>query len=177
MLVINYIQVSVLLLLAVVSDIRTYKIKNSITLSFIVIGLLTNTLFNGYEGMIFSLKGILFPVVILIWLFALKMLGAGDIKLLSAIGSILGSKFVLQDVLYSFISGGVMAVIIMLIRKNGRQRIAYLMNYLKTCFITFSFPLYTIEDTQHDTSRFPFSIAILSGTVIAILYPIGLSFT
>ncbi|MCG8499715.1 MAG: A24 family peptidase [Firmicutes bacterium] len=166
---VQYFEVIILVLLALISDIRTYKIKNIIVFPFMIIGMVTNTLINGFEGFMFSLAGCIIPVILLILLYILRMLGAGDIKLFSAIGAIMGSGFVLYTIAYSFLCGGVMALCLMIIHKHGKQRLYYLYRYLKTCLITLSVHPYTDFEDKTDGAKFHFAYAVACGTLITLI--------
>jgi prepilin peptidase CpaA len=161
--IIRLVEIILLLLLAVYCDIRIYKIKNAIILLFTAAGLLTGFLSQGAHGLLMSLSGMLLPLILLFPLYALKMLGAGDIKLLCAVGSIAGSGTILYTIAYSFLAGGVIALAIMIIRKNGKQRIRCFLNYLKTCFLAQSFQPYGNFLGKSDGSKFRFSYAIACG--------------
>jgi prepilin peptidase CpaA len=165
-----------LLILASISDIRTYKIKNIITLPYVLAGMIINIYINGVNNLLTFAIDILIPIICLIPFYSLKMLGAGNIKLFSAISAIMGHRFVLLSMVFSFLVGGVIALLIMLIRKNFKKRFAYLFQYLKNCFITFSIQSYTSigsesKDavTEDVSGRFPFAIAVSLGTAIALL--------
>ena len=134
--IIKYIELFILLMLALISDIKTYKIKNNIVYPFIILGLLTCLYSNGLEGVKESFIGILLPILLLFLFYLLRMLGAGDIKLFSAIGAIMGSRFVLYTIIYSILSGGIISLGILIVRRNGRKRLAYLLRYLKVSFST-----------------------------------------
>jgi prepilin peptidase CpaA len=165
----KYISLFSLVLLALISDARTYKIKNAIILPFFLFGLVINLYSNGISGAVTSLLAAALPVLLLMILFIMRMLGAGDIKLFSAIGAITGIRFVLYSVAFSFISGGIIALIIMAIRKNGRKRLHHLLEYIKLCFATLSIQPYTDFQNKEDDARFHFSFAIAVGTVVTVL--------
>ena len=86
---ITCIELILLILLAVINDIKAYKIKNTLILSFIAAGMATNLAMGGFPKLIYSVTGTTVPLILLFILYALKMLGAGDIKLFCAIGAIL----------------------------------------------------------------------------------------
>lgn len=80
-----------------------------------LIGILTGLSASIYvkgvmEGIKCSVIGVIVPVVILFILFLLRFLGAGDIKLFSAVGAFTGIS-ILKIILYAFISGGVISII------------------------------------------------------------------
>ena len=164
--IIKYIQVGILILLSLTSDIKTYKIKNELILFFILTGLATNFCLGGSRALIPSLLGCIIPVLLLIALFGLRMLGAGDIKLFCAIGAIMGIRFVLYTIGYSFIAGGFIALFIMIVRRNGRKRFVYFFNYAKSCIITFSLLPYSDFKEKSDGSKFHFTYAIMLGAII-----------
>jgi prepilin peptidase CpaA len=161
--------ISALLILALVSDLTTYRIKNSITYSFMLVGLIANFVLKGPEGVLFSLQGIMLPVVGLILLYIMRTIGAGDIKLLSAVGAMMGASFILYATVYSFICGGVIASLLILIRRNGIERFKYLLSYMKSCLISMELLQYADFKDKQDNGKFHFSIAVASGTVAAFI--------
>ncbi|NLL06544.1 MAG: prepilin peptidase [Clostridiaceae bacterium] len=167
--IINCIEGTALVIIALRSDIRSYKIKNKIILTFIVIGVLTNSITHGYEGFIDSFLGVIIPLLLLFILYALKMLGAGDIKLFSALGAVFGAKYIFEILAYSFIAGGIIALILILARKNAKDRILHLYNYLKSLILTFRILPYMEFDNKNDSGKFPFAYAVFFGTIVFIL--------
>ncbi len=71
---------------AVVMDLRTARVDNGWILFCMAAGLAMRILANGIIGVFWYFTGALIPVVLLGWLFVFRMLGPGDIKLLSVIG-------------------------------------------------------------------------------------------
>ncbi len=155
-----------MLLLALLGDIRTYKIRNSITLPFIVLGAATNIYLQGLPGLRFSFMGMLVPFLLLAGLFVLKMLGAGDIKAFCAVGSIMGAEFVINAMAYSFLAGGVIASALILLRGNGKERFKHLFSYLKYCLLTLKLQPYGDFEDKSKGDKFRFAYAITCGTCI-----------
>lgn len=166
--IITYLELSLLLILALISDIRLYKIKNKIILPFVIAGIITNFVGYGSYGLKDSLIGVVIPVLLLIILYVARMLGAGDIKLFGGIGAIMGSQFVIFAMAYSFLAGGVIAMILILVRKNARKRLSHLFKYLKACIMSFTLLPYSDFKEKNDGSKFHFAIAIVCGTLINI---------
>ena len=158
-----------LLFIALRSDIKSYKIKNIVILTFIIIGMLTNSIVYGYEGFIDSFLGVIIPLLLLFILYALKMLGAGDIKLFSALGAVFGAKYIFDILAYSFIAGGIIALILVIVRKNSKERVLHLYNYLKSLILTLRFLPYTEFGNKEDSGKFPFAYAVFFGTIVFIL--------
>lgn len=162
---IKIVEISLLLITAVYLDIKTRKIRNYITYTAVIAGLVTNLILSGLVGLMDSMAGIIVPILVLFVLYIPRFLGAGDLKLFGAIGSIMGMKFALCSLACSFIAGGVMAIILIGIRKNGFQRFKYLFNYLKSCLLTLKPEKY--QEFDRNDGLFRFSYAILAGTLIA----------
>jgi prepilin peptidase CpaA len=164
-----YLELLLLLVLAVLNDTVSFRIDNKIILFFLTAGLVTGFARGGIRGLASSAAGALIPFILLFLLYLLKMLGAGDVKLLCAIGAIGGTGIILPAMAYSFLSGGFIAVIIMLVRKNAAERTMYFYSYLKACFLCHSLLQYSDFKDNNTGSRFRFSYAIACGTAIAVL--------
>jgi prepilin peptidase CpaA len=157
-----------LILLAVYSDIKSFKIKNLITYPALVLGIFANTYLYGSRGFKDAIIGALIPLIVLFIFFALRMLGAGDVKLFSAIGAVMGWRFNVFCIAYSFVFGGFISLIILLSRKNAKQRFIHLFNYLKTTFLLMKIEKY--QDFCNDKNGlFRFSYAVLGGTLMALI--------
>ena len=168
--IITYIQmleVVPLLLIATISDISSYKIKNSIIISFIIIGLATNIFINTNIILDYLVATIL-PIMALFILFALKMLGAGDIKLFCAIGSIVGTFNVAYCIIYSFLAGGAIALIMIIKNRSAMISLRNISTYFKCCILTQSLLPYK-NDAGDANGCFHFSIAIVCGTMLMTL--------
>ncbi len=163
-----YFELATVVLLSFISDIKTYTIKNIIVFPFIALGFISNYLLFGFDGFFSSLIGCISPIILLFIFFALKMLGAGDIKLFSAIGSIMGLNFVLYSMVYSFIFGGIFAIGILIGRRIFKTRLKYIRDYFLNCFLTFSIKPYQ-ESFENKESVFHFTYAIICGTVTTIV--------
>ncbi len=99
-----------LLVTAVYTDIRWARIPNWLTVSAMGIGMLTHAWIQGLQGAGFSLAGLSVGLGLFLILYACKVIGAGDVKLMAAIGAILGPSGVLSVAALSVLAGGVYAL-------------------------------------------------------------------
>ncbi len=99
------------IVLCVVSDVRTLRIPNVITGPAIVTGLAMNAAIGGWSGLAASVAGFAVAVVLLFAPFALGGIGAGDVKMMGAVGALLGPHLVLQSLFVGVILGGIFAVL------------------------------------------------------------------
>ena len=139
-----------------VSDIKEYKIKNICVLPALLAGVAVSFFDASVKD---ALLGALIPLV-LFPLFALRMLGAGDIKALCALGSLLGLRLSIYNMAFAFICGGIIALGFMIFGKNAKERFGYLFVYLKNCFLTRKLLDYNFGGSK---GKFRFSFAITAG--------------
>jgi len=108
-----------LVLTAAVFDFRTRRIPNWLVLTGIVIGTAMNA-FLTYDtpsattGLLFSLKGLGLAFAVYFPLYLLRGMGAGDVKLMAAVGAIVGPALWLWILFFTAILGGIAAVIVVL---------------------------------------------------------------
>lgn len=169
MMFIKYAVLVLLLFLTVNSDMRYFRIKNLHIICGLSAGFVLNLLSDGLQGLVSSFLAAMIPIFILLLLFVMRMMGAGDIKLYSAIGSIMGPEFIIYTLGFSFLFGGVLAITIMLFRGSIRARLHHLALYLKILFLTRNFTPYTGFYDKSDGSKFHFAPAIAAGCCLQFI--------
>src|SRR5258708_2565074 len=91
-------------------DWRTRKIPNWLTVSGALTGLAANAILRGWHGAMISLEGAGLALGLLLPLVLLRGFGAGDWKLMGAMGAVLGWREMLAVLFASAVISGVMAV-------------------------------------------------------------------
>lgn len=101
-----------LLAVAAVIDYRTYRIPNWLTVGGIVFALACGTALAtpAYSGLLTGLGGLAVAMLILLPMYAIRVLGAGDVKLMGMVGAFLGTPDTLRALLFVGVAGGVAAV-------------------------------------------------------------------
>jgi prepilin peptidase CpaA len=92
-------------------DVRYRRIPNAYVLVALVSGLCTHIIFGGLQGGLSSLGGCLLAFILIFVLHVFGAMGAGDVKLFSAIGAITGAHLVLPTFLVVILMGGLLALI------------------------------------------------------------------
>lgn len=115
------VMAGVLGLIAGWTDWRSRRIPNWLTVSGAVIGLALNTAAFGWTGTILSLEGIGLGLLILLPLVALRGIGAGDWKLVGAIGAFVGPRPLLLVLAGAVLIAGVMAVALVIYKRRVLQ--------------------------------------------------------
>ena len=109
-------------------DAKVRRIPNKITFPAILFGLVIGLITGGWLGLFQSFIGLLVGLGIFFIPFGLGGMGAGDVKLMGAIGSLMGWNFSVWTALYSALIGGGMVVVYILYThkvKDLFMRIAY----------------------------------------------------
>jgi prepilin peptidase CpaA len=83
----------IVILICLVTDLRERRIYNKIVFPAVAAGIILNTAQFGLPGLRTSITGLLIGVMLFIVPFALGGLGAGDVKLLGAVGALKGPPF------------------------------------------------------------------------------------
>ena len=115
---------------AALMDIQRAKVDNGWLLFCVLVSLFTRIWKMDVSSLGSWICGLLVPILILGILFIFRMLGAGDIKLLSVIGSMIGPTKILNCISYSFLIGAVISAALMISSGIVCQRILYLLHYI-----------------------------------------------
>ena len=168
-----------LVLTAVVCDVRTRRIPNTLVvagmtlgLSFQIVARMGGDLFVnavGAPGVEAALIGGLTGLGLFLPLYALRTMGAGDVKLLAMVGVWLGPQHVAWAALWTLLAGGVLALIVVIGTGVMRQVVANLHAMLVTSLMQaqtggglgMTAPAQT-------TGRLPYAVAIGCGTAIEL---------
>jgi prepilin peptidase CpaA len=111
-------------LIATVTDLRWRRIPNWLTVSTLLLGFALNALVtypSPLDGVWLAAKGFALAFGLNLVMYVLHMTGAGDVKLLAAIGAMVGISDFLGIFLLTALLGGVLAVVLMLLKGRVRQ--------------------------------------------------------
>jgi prepilin peptidase CpaA len=144
---------------AVTTDLRARRIPNLLTFPMLGVGFLLNALASGTDGFVLSGQGALLALAILLPLHIMRGLGAGDVKLMAAIGALKGPEFLLYTFAWAAIFGGALAMV-GLVRS---RRVGLAFSYL--AFFRF-FP--RPDGTFISAGRLPYAPAIALGALLVL---------
>jgi prepilin peptidase CpaA len=163
------LQIVLLLLvgIAAVYDIRFRRIPNWLVLTGLLAGVGLNTFLLHWSGVRASLLGIGLAFLIYFPLYLLRGMGAGDVKLMAAIGAIVGPANWFGIFIVSALLGGIAAAILLLARGrllNSLWNIGFLFQRL----FSFQAP-YAREEldiSSPKSVKLPHGVAIAAGSML-----------
>lgn len=160
----NYLQYSLLIgtvLFCLYTDLKERKIYNKVLVPAFFIGLYLKALENGLAGIGDSLLGFGLGLGFLLIPFLLGGIGGGDVKLLAVIGAIMGWKFVFFAAIGTGISGGLVAIVLLV---KEKRFLRFFKEFLRGSWI-FIGSHFKILSFHVDEERilFPYGVAISMG--------------
>lgn len=136
-------------------------------------GILLQVVLAGPGGVLAAITGLLVGLVILLPGYLLGVTGAGDVKLMAAVGTFLGPLGVLQAALASILVGGVIALGFAASALVSRQSISPWGRYglMVRTLVTTGRPLYIPpEEGEVMGRKFPFAVSIAIGTTAWMIW-------
>lgn len=158
----------VLVAIAAAIDIRTRRIPNLLTFGGAACAFIYFVIQAGLSGLGHSAAGWAIGLGLFLPIFLLGGMGAGDVKLLGAVGAWLGPSVILWCAFYAVLAGGVLAFIV-------GAATGYLGKAFRNLWSIFGFwrvigikpvPGLTVVDAAGP--RLPYAVAIAAGTVLAV---------
>jgi prepilin peptidase CpaA len=143
--------------LAAIVDLRSRRIPNWLTASLVLAGIALNVWRAGLAGGGLAVAGAALGLAILLPLYAIRAMGAGDVKLLAGLGAVLGPQVLVSVAIYAAIAGGLISAIMLL--RTGR-----LLLVLRELFVEHRPP-------TRGGATAPYAVAIASGMYLSLVLP------
>jgi prepilin peptidase CpaA len=145
-------------------DIRKRRIPNWLTVSGVVAGIAMNVFLYETQGLWFALQGLGLALLLYFPLFAIRAMGAGDAKLMAAVGTLAGPANWVGIFILTAMVGGVVGMFLLLVTGRTRKTVSNV-GFLLRELAYFRPPfLYREElDVHH-----PKSVGLPHGAVIAL---------
>jgi prepilin peptidase CpaA len=159
----------IVLTVALATDIRFQKIPNFLTFPAMVTALCYHMATGGLEGFLFSGGGLVLGTAIFFIPFLLGGMGAGDAKLMGAVGAAIGPKGVLIAAVLTCLFGGIYALIILIIRRHISADI------LRRWWASLKLTIYTGKvvilpaNKKEKQPTLCYGVAIVAGTMFYVL--------
>src|SRR5450759_699561 len=153
---------------AAFTDVRTRRIPNVLTFTAAAAGLGLHVINSGTAGAVWSAAGLGLGLLLFLPLFALGGMGAGDVKLMAALGAWLGPQDAAWTALYAAIAGGVMAIVVALARGYLRTACTNLWVLLGLWRLAGIRPLDGMTLETSKSPRLPYALPITAGLFVTL---------
>lgn len=158
-----------ILTVAAYEDITDFRVSNRLIISGYLLGLLYRMINYGVVGGLTEfVKGVILPVVILYILFVFRMLGAGDIKLISVIGGFCGTGFSLRVFVAALFAGSILSIVRCIQHGYLWNRLEYFREYVTDFIINKQVKAYYLRERDGDSVVIPFSVSIGIGYAVIV---------
>jgi len=153
-----------------VSDLRSARIPNRLTYGSLLAGIAVRAIW-GWQGIKGGLIGLLAGGGLFLLLFLLGGLGAGDVKLMAAVGAWAGWPQTVVILLVAAIAGGVLAIGYMLFYKRVRLTLLNVVELARHHLVSGIQPHPQLNVREAGALRIPYGLAVAMGT----LYCLGIT--
>ena len=147
-------------------DVRYRRIPNLFVLATLATGIIVNAAGNGLSGALASLGGCFFAFTLMFILHVFGAMGAGDVKLFAAIGSVIGASLVLPTFFVVVITGGLLGVVTMLRAGQAGATLRNTLMVLVGLLPGWKMPRLAVPADRRKT--IPYGVAITFGSLISL---------
>lgn len=128
---------------------------------------------KGVGGFLLSIEGVGVGIGLLIVLYLMGGMGAGDAKLMGAVGGLLGPKGVFIAFLFTAMIGGIYALVLLTLHGYAKETAKRFGTILKTFIFTKEF-IYIPSPNREKRPRLCYGVAIALGTLISLALDISM---
>lgn len=163
-LLITVILALVMLSASLYFDLRYQRIPNKLCLIALVTGLILNTFFYTWQGLSQSLLGAGLALIILLPAYKFRLLGAGDVKIMIAIGTISGPLIIGWSIAYAIIFGAITSILLALKAVGLRGMKLTASRYLHSFYLR---QYFKPESGDMGAVKVPYAPALTLGWILA----------
>ncbi len=153
----------------VVFDLAVRRIPNYLSASAILLGLLVNAYYFGIAGFSAGLAGMFLMVGLLLAPFASGGIGAGDVKMMAAVGALVGPRLAVVALLSGMMLGGVVAVLHLARIGRLTEKLEIIRTGIVTAVVARSLGPLRLSADAPDAVALPYGVPLALGTVAAMI--------
>jgi prepilin peptidase CpaA len=153
---------------ASICDVRGRRIPNALTLGAAVVAVAMQLVMHGWSGVLLAASGWAVGAALFFPLFALGGMGAGDVKLLAAIGAWLGPAGAVWTGLFGAVAGGIMALVVALARGYASTAMRNLGRLLHVWSVAGVQPVEGLTLDNTASPRLPYALPLAAGAMVTL---------
>ena len=157
------------LVIAAIVDTRTGRIPNWLVFGGALYAVAYNSFFPVYPrdiGILFALGGLGVGLAAFLPLYALRVMGAGDVKLMAMVGAFIGTGATISAVLATLVAGGVLAVCLAVSLGRLARMVRNLSLMFRGTVLTLSTGVGGVAVLDEASAgKMPYGVAIAAGTI------------
>ncbi len=150
-------------------DVLTFRIPNKVTYPAALVAILVHLVIEGPMGVVWSITGVLVGGGIFLFLYLLRTMGAGDVKLMAAVGAFAGPSKALEIALYSAIAGGILALFVAMFKGRLRRTVGNVWDLVRFHAAVGPKMHPTLNLENPEAVRFAYGVAIFAGTCLVFV--------
>ncbi len=151
-------------------DLKFRRIPNWLVLSTTLLSLIWHSTNNGLPGLRMSLIGLIIGIAVLFPIFLLRGIGAGDVKLLGALGAAVTNRHIVTLFVISAIIAGVMAIFQALWSKALFSTLKNTGRLIKHFFLGHIKPHAELNIDNEKALKIPFGVSVALATWLFICF-------
>jgi len=148
-------------------DVRYRRIPNVLVLATLLAGFSVNTAFGGFHGMLSSLEGFGLAFFPMLLMHIFGALGAGDVKLFGAVGSVIGVALVPLTFVVVVMLGALLAVYTMFRSGTVLTTLHGVVRIFVGLLPGWEMPRFAMAPDRRHT--IPYGVAIVLGSLISVV--------
>ena len=141
-----------------------------VTLPTATIALAAYCFTSGWNGFLFSISGLGFGFAVFFIPYLMGGMGAGDVKLMSAAGAVLGFKQIVVASFFVAMCGGLMALGFVVYRRSFKSTFSKIFMSGLYLVVHNDSSLLKVDNDIVSKDRMPYAVAITSGVILFLLY-------
>lgn len=147
-------------------DVRYRRIPNALVLATLAGGLLINFAAAGAWGLAMSVGGCVVGFALMLALHVFGAMGAGDVKLFAAVGSVLGAHVMPQTFVVVMLTGGALAVVTIFRTGTAAETMRRVFQIFAGLLPGWTVPRFDVPRDRRLT--IPYGVAITLGSIISL---------
>ena len=155
--------------LCVVSDVRTRRIPNALSASGMLAGVVLNGSYAGIGGLETSILGVVVLISLLLAPFAMGGIGGGDVKMMGAIGALVGARLGFAALAVGMILGGGIMLVHLARVGRLREKLGSTGRMFSLALLMRSTEPLKAPGRAPDAISLPYSVPLALGTLAAVV--------